>query len=253
MVDCRTANAFTDEFNSNRIGQWNDPTAKWAPFFVTWGVRHLAGNNDQAIKIASFENLSNNQPASTALGTRKPHEVSNGTLKLRGYQLAEAERPLFYGFPYVAGMISGEMSHSRIYGRWTVKFRINRIGKGHHFSLWMLAKDGSYPPEIDFIEIVGHEPGRFYSNSHGEPGDLPLTFKDTTAGAWHVVTFTWTSSEMVWRLDGGVVRRQPNYVTDKAMYFLATWEIGSNWPGPTDASTPWPAEAEISYVRIANL
>jgi hypothetical protein len=124
----------------------------------------------------------------------------------------------------------------------------------------LLPQDGSYPPEIDMLESV-YDPaypdmGLLSSaNSHGETPDLPINFFTPAGGLlgqWHTYGFLWTETEMKWYVDGELVRSHPNYAT-KPMYILSTWEIGSNWPGPTGSATVWPAEMEFDYIRIYNL
>lgn len=45
--------AWKDDFNSPSIGVGGGKN--WSPYFADWGVRHLAGNEDEAIKVADGE------------------------------------------------------------------------------------------------------------------------------------------------------------------------------------------------------
>ncbi|MGI9486482.1 MAG: glycoside hydrolase family 16 protein [Geminicoccaceae bacterium] len=221
-------------------------------------MRHLAGNNDQALKVDS-----------TYRGSGGPtikdhglvvHDASNGTLKLYGVETPPAIQPQYSGFPYLGGMISGERIFAQRYGYWEVRMRIVTCSVGHHLAIWLLAQDGSYPPEIDMLEVIGSNPGNpseageFFFNSHG-PGQPGLTRVTPPNGtfAWYTLGFLWTPQDMRWFLDGNEVRRVPNFITDNDLYFLISPEIGSNWPGPTDGTTVWPMEIEIDYVRVYQL
>ena len=252
-----------DEFSSlpafDQSGQ-----SRWSTWFSKWGVRHLAGNADEGIKVSDELNLVGGETAGDVLRAdgrwgnraRYLHEVSDRTLKLRCYPLTEAERPKFWGFPYVASMITaGEMPGQR-YGYWEMRIRINTIGKGHHLALWLLSDDWVWPPEVDLLEVIGNNPSKYFADIN--PGDDKFTdfmheYQKPASrdNGFYVFGFEWTPTVMRWTVDGNVVRESPNLVTNnKALYPLITWEIGSNWPGDPDASTPWPAEVEIDYVRV---
>ena len=64
------------------------------------------------------------------------------------------------------------------------------------------------------------------------------------------VVFEWPTKEMIWTIDGKQVRRHTATIGAKPMYPLFSWEVGSNWPGWIDSSTPWPAEVVVDYLRV---
>ena len=67
------------------------------------------------------------------------HEQTTGnTLRLYGQPLPEPLRDQYYGFPYVAGMISSERSHAQTYGYFEVRGRLSNTSKGHHWALWLV-------------------------------------------------------------------------------------------------------------------
>lgn len=183
-----------------------------------------------------------------------PDGILDGTLQLRAYPVPPSVRSEFRGFPYAAGMLSTEKSHQALYGYWEVALRIGSLGKGHHFALWLLPQDDTWPPGIDMLEIAHTDPrggdgplSQWYNNAHGSGRGLEV---DTVTGPrdWHTVGFEWTKSTMRCYYGGVLIREQPNYV-NKPMYFLATWEIGGKWPGDPNSTTPWPAQVELDYVR----
>jgi hypothetical protein len=253
---------WADEFNTLLLDTAS-ANPRWSSYFYLWGVRHLAENNDEAIKTADEYQKDPKtrtihqilqQEGRWGAKARYLHEVSDGTLKLRCYPLAEADKAEAWGFPYVGSMIGGDLvgAEAQTYGYWEVRARINALGKGHHFSLWLLPKDTSWPPEIDILEIAS-DPTTFYANSHGDVlqgENLTKYSVPASADRWHVFGFEWTPTTMRWYTDGQIVREHANYITDKQMYFLATWEVGGSWEGKPDGTTPWPGEVEIDYVRV---
>jgi len=249
--------AFQDDFDRLDLLPPSNVSRPWLPYWARWNVRYLAGNQDRSIKYGDAERLADGRlvgqvlRASGRWGERDGylHEVGGSTLKLRGFPLG-ADAGAFGGFPYVAAMISGERVHAQRWGYWQIRMRVNRLGRGHHLAVWLLPVDGSWPPEIDIVEVVGHDPSIFYTNAHGSSTGLASYRAPNGAFGWHTFGFEWTPWSMRWTCEGQVVREQPSYIADKDLYFLISWEIGSKWPGSPDTSTPWPAEVEIDRVRI---
>lgn len=249
--------AWSDEFDSLSLGTASDH--RWAPMYVGWNVRHLAGNNDEAAKFADDEILRSGAHKAGDLlrqtglwGSRSGylHEVSGGQLALRGYPIIDSHRYDFWGFPYVASMISGQNSFSQRYGYWETRVLMTNVSKGHHFAIWLLPDDNSWPPEIDLLEVVGQYQDRIFTNSHGSGREISSHSVQSISRDWYTVGFLWTPTIMRWTINGQVVREHPNYINSKDLYMLMLWDIGSNWPSKTDSSTKWPAEVLIDYVRI---
>jgi Domain of unknown function (DUF4082)/Glycosyl hydrolases family 16/Bacterial Ig domain len=252
--------AWSDEFDSLSLGGPNGGQ-NWSPYYTGWNVRHLAGNSDDAVKMADYEQLRDGGDTvgdalrQTGLwGSRSGylHEVAGGQLALRGYPVPSGQQSAFWGFPYVAGMISGQPSFSQRYGYWETRVWPNTVSKGHHLAVWLLPTDNAWPPEIDILEVIGGYPNMLTTNSHGESPDKPITFiyDKGPVDQWWVLGFEWTPTTMRWTINGEVVREHPNYITNRNLYFLITWDIASNWPGDPDASTDWPAEVLVDYVRV---
>jgi Domain of unknown function (DUF4082)/Glycosyl hydrolases family 16 len=252
--------AWADEFNALSLGGPGSGK-NWAPYYVGWNVRHLAGNSDDAVKMADYESLGSGPRAGDALRQAGSwgspaghlHEIVSGQLALRGYPTPSAQRSsTFGGFPYVAGMISGQQSFAQRYGYWETRVKLSTVSKGHHLAVWLLPTDNTWPPEIDMLEVVGQYQNMMFTNSHGETPDLYMsTYNISSISAdWHVLGFLWTPTTMRWTIDGKTVREHANYLTSRNLYFLVTWDIASNWPGNPDSTTRWPAEVAIDYVRI---
>lgn len=234
----------------------------WASYFLRYNVRALAGNADEGIKVSDeFMTRGTGRSAGAALRadgrwdirTRYLHEASDGTLKLRAFPLATEMRYEFWGYPYVASMISAERAPGQVYGYWETRVRFNRIGKGQHLAIWLLPDDGSWPPEVDLLEVIGNDPHQFYANLHLSDGAGPPINsypEPASATGFHTIGFLWTPTKMKWTIDGRVIRQQANVLNTKPMHILVSWEIGSKWPGDPDNTTLWPAEVELDYVRV---
>jgi hypothetical protein len=244
-----------DEFNDLSLSDTFPTAARWLAHFGKWSVRYLSANGDDGIKLVDDTVLRSGRTVAEALRPASPrrggflHEVSDGTLKLRAYPLSEAMRSEFWDHRYVASMISGEPSFAQRYGYWEARLRLNTIGKGQHFTLWLLAIDGVWPPEIDILEVVGDKPHLFSANVNNAP--MKFYEEPKTRDGFHVFGLLRTPDMVRWTVDGDVIRETTDLIGDKALYLLASWETGSTRPNEApDSSTPWPAEAEIDYVRI---
>ena len=243
-----------DEFDSLSIG---DPGsgARWLPYFARFNVRYLAGNEDKGFKMADGEAIESGVTVRDVLKQQRSwplHEIVDGALVLRAFPLSPALSPRFSGFRYIASMASGEQQHAQLYGYWEVRLRLDNLSRGQHFTAWLLPADGGWPPEIDMLEVIGNEPDTLYINGMGAKQAVPITRRTVPhlTHNWLTVGFLWTPEAMRWTLNGQTVREQPNFIDRQKLYFLMTWEIADRWTGPPDATTVWPAQVSIDYVRI---
>jgi hypothetical protein len=238
---------FSEEFARISLDRSCTGNGTWATYWCKWNARNLSGNNDQALKAdPCFRGSGGPTLAEHGLLTHK-RTVGN-TLKLYGRVIPKVIRSQYYSFSYVGGMISTERTHAQTYGYWEVRARLTHTSKGHHWAMWLVPQDGSWPPEIDMVEVVGENPSRFYMNSHGDGGRLTWYTSSDPFG-WHTWGFLWTQSDLVWFIDGIERKRTSNYI-NKPMYLLISPEIGDSWAGDPDRSTVWPMEMEIEYVRV---
>jgi hypothetical protein len=238
---------FSEEFTRLSLDACCTRDGTWATYWCKWNIRNLSGNNDRALKAnPSFRGTGGPTLAEHGLVT---HERTVGnTLNLYGRVIPILIRSQYYNFSYVGGMISTERTHAQTYGYWEVRARFTNTSRGHHWAMWLIPQDGSWPPEIDMVEVVGENPNRFYMNSHGDKRPLTWFSPDDPSG-WHTWGFLWTQNDLVWYVDGVERKRISNYI-NKPMYLVISPEIGNSWAGSTDGSTVWPMEAEVDYVRV---
>jgi beta-glucanase (GH16 family) len=145
-------------------------------------------------------------------------------------------------------------------------------GQGIWPAFWMLGDniDGTPWPgcgEIDIVELIGHQPGTLYGTLHG-PGysgkhgltkstQLPggATFSET----YHVFAVDWKKDRIDWLLDGQVYHTATpaslpgggRWVFDGPPFFLLlNLAVGGLWPGYPDATTAFPQEYRVDYVRV---
>jgi hypothetical protein len=129
------------------------------------------------------------------------------------------------------------------------------MGKGLWPALWMLPSSGSWPPELDIVEVIGHQPNVAYMNVHWgvwpdkkNKGALYIG-PDFSAG-YHVFALEWNEEELVWLIDGQERFRTKAYVPHEPFYLILNTAVGGDWPGSPNSATVFPQYHEIDYVRV---
>ena len=97
----------------------------------------------------------------------------------------------------------------------------------------------------------------------GYSGDTPLVRRDTfPAGqditGWHVYSVDWKPDEMIFRVDDreyyrvtkAMVAPYGRWAYDNPKYLILNLALGGDWDGNPDATTPFPAEMLVDWVRV---
>ena len=149
---------FADEFNLLEL--WNG-TRGWAtkyPFAPEHGST-LDGNSEQEWYI-------NHAYAPTA--HIKPWSVSGGILTLKA---EKAATPILTGplqpYLYTSGMISSFHSFWQQYGYFEMRAQFPK-GQGFWPAFWLLPLSMAWPPEIDVVEVLGHDMTGLWTTVHSK-------------------------------------------------------------------------------------
>ncbi|NQV41948.1 MAG: glycoside hydrolase family 16 protein [Candidatus Marinimicrobia bacterium] len=184
-----------------------------------------------------------------------PDEVylHEGSLRIRS-------RYRFYeGKSYTSGHI--ESIHYQRYGRIDINAKLPGT-KGMWPALWLLPAARTWPPEIDIIELLGHDPNTIYMSNHWGPltdGKSPWELGQTrTMGftgpdfteAYHVFSLEWYPDSLRWLVDGEVKFISTQGVPYEPMYLIMNTAVGGGWPGSPDGTTSFPQYHDIDYVRF---
>ena len=155
------------------------------------------------------------------------------------------------------------------YGRIDVRARLP-YGQGIWPAIWMLGAnidEVGWPAcgEIDIMEMVGHTPRIAHGTAHwGADGSVTSTYKTSSFilnenfhEKFHVFSLVWEENEMVWYVDETKFQTiTPEdmqglpYRFNHPFYFILNLAVGGNWPGAPDATTVFPQQMEIDYVRV---
>ena len=162
----------------------------------------------------------------------------------------------------------GKWAFSR--GRIEARMQLPR-GQGIWPAFWMLGTNitsVSWPTcgEIDIMENIGCEPGMVhgtmhgpgYSGANGIGGSYTLPNGAAVADAFHLYALEWETNALRWYVDGqlyftttpaNLLPGAP-WVYNSPQFLLLNLAVGGNWPGNPDASTAFPQQLLVDYVRI---
>ncbi|WBQ03081.1 discoidin domain-containing protein [Kribbella sp. CA-293567] len=158
------------------------------------------------------------------------------------------------------------------YGKIEARVKIPK-GNGLWPAFWMMGADfltgrpWPYNGEIDILEVLGKDVKTAYSTVHapayngggGIGGSYTLPNGADYSDDFHTWAAAWDSKGIVYTLDGRTVftldkaqveaTRGP-WIFDHPFYIILNLAVGGDWPGPPDASTPFPAKMLVDYVRV---
>jgi beta-glucanase (GH16 family) len=220
---------FSDEFDGTTLdtGKWNT----LAPF----GVQFFSDSHQKQAFIPDAVSLNGGILTFTA-----NHSSGNTN-----------------GQPYSSGSITTNGTFT--YGYFETRARVPS-GKGYWPAYW-LTSSSRWPPEWDIFEIIDNV---IYGYTHPVSGGK-CTYVEGAAGSdstymisnlyntWHIYGFKWTASDIYWYVDGVMTE---HYAVDAAagandpFWLNISLQVGGDWPGDPDGSTPFPGHMDVDYMRV---
>jgi beta-glucanase (GH16 family) len=240
-------------------------TLVWADEFE--GTSVDSGKWEHQIGTGASEGLQNWGNNERQYYTDRPENsrVEEGRLHIT------ARQESFGGRQYTSARLRTRGKGDWTYGRFEIRARLPR-GRGMWPAVWMLPADNEYGEwaasgEIDIMELVGHEPATVHGTLHygGTWPDNTYSGSSYTLPSsdfsqdFHVFALEWAPGEFRWYVDGFRYRTQSQWHTqghdfpapfDKRFHLLINLAVGGNWPGNPDATTEFPQELVIDYVRV---
>jgi beta-glucanase (GH16 family) len=195
--------------------------------------------------------------------TNRPENVivGGGTLTLRAqretYDCGEVR-------PYTVGYLDTIRKHSWTYGRFEARIK-SPNGPTNSTGLWpafWLRPDDGGQGEIDVVELPGGSAWYrkatlaifrdYVPTKQDTRVDLPTGYP---GDGFHTYATEWDATSMVWYIDGVEVWRRdatttPWYgVFNKPFNLRLNFQVGG-WLGDPDASTVFPADFVVDFVRV---
>jgi len=183
---------------------------------------------------------------------------------------ANSQLACWYGVcKYTSARLKTQGRFEQAMGKFEARIRVPR-GQGLWPAFWMLGNDidrVGWPKsgEIDIMENIGKEPNMVHGTLHGPgySGGSAVGGAYTLAGAafaddYHLFTVEWSPGEIRWLVDDKEYRRTATsnlpsggtWVFDHAFFMLLNVAVGGGWPGDPDATTTFPQQMLVDYVRV---
>jgi beta-glucanase (GH16 family) len=159
---------------------------------------------------------------------------------------------------------------TQTYGRFEARIKIPR-GQGIWPAFWMLGNDVDKPGwpdcgEIDIMENIGKEPALVHGTIHG-PGysgansigaAYGVSGGPAIADNFHVFAVEWEPNAIRFYVDEHLYTTRTSadlpkgakWVYDHPFFLLLNVAVGGGWPGSPDASSTFPQEMLVDYVRV---
>lgn len=173
---------------------------------------------------------------------------------------------------YTSARIKTQGLFAQTYGRFEARIKLPR-GQGMWPAFWMLGVDiekTGWPGcgEIDIMENIGKEPSKVHGSIHG-PGPAGKGTDDMTAiytlpgqarfsDAFHVFAVEWEPKMIRFYVDNHLYETATpaglphgtGWVFNHSFFLILNLAVGGDWPGSPDASTHFPQQMLVDYVRV---
>lgn len=214
---------FSDEFNNTRLDKRK------------WDTKYPYSRAPQHGELGGY--------AASAV------TVANGLLNLTATKVPTGSQP------YTSGMITSA-------GKFTWKYGVAEIrlktppGVGYWPAFWtMNIPYGSFPPEIDMLELKGGTPSTIWMGHYWGTWPTVYGWQKTWTGAdfttgFHTVTVEWAPTHLIWYVDGVWRARTRANIPQTGMYLIANLAIGGTFAGNPTPATVFPGTMQVDYIRV---
>jgi hypothetical protein len=112
------------------------------------------------------------------------------------------------------------------------------------------------------VEVLGHQPAVMYStlhyangdHQHGEKQQMEELSSGSFNSDYHIFTLDWDPEKLSFAVDGNQIQQFP--IEDdmkefqRSFYLILNVAVGGYWPGDPDATTSFPQQMLVDYVRV---
>jgi beta-glucanase (GH16 family) len=239
--------SFDDEFNSLSLrngsqGTW-DAKFWWAPEQGST----LTGNGELQWYV---------NPAYAPTAAANPFSISNGVLTISANPASAAIQSQIGGYHYTSGLLNTHSSFSQTYGYFEMRADMP-TEQGVWPAFWLLPEDGSWPPELDVVEMRGQDSKTINTTVHsGATGAHTMTsfpVKVPSTDGFHTYGVLWDADHVTWYFDD-VAIAQAATPTDmhEPMYMLVNLAVGGAAGTPTNGLAGG-SDMKIDYIRAYSL
>jgi beta-glucanase (GH16 family) len=198
--------------------------------------------------------------------TNRPQNVQ---LDGNGRLVITARAETYMGHAYTSGRITTLNRYTKAYGRFEARMQMPR-GRGMWPAFWLLGGnvgDVDWPAcgEIDVVENKGQEPYTVHGTVHGPgySGGQGISYYKNLLGmpladGFHLYAIEWSPGNVTFSVDGAdyftftpaQLPKGTKWVFDHPFGILLDLAVGGNYVGPPDATTHFPQQMIVDYVRV---
>jgi beta-glucanase (GH16 family) len=197
--------------------------------------------------IENWASMKNNELQYYTPGNVK---VEDGFLKLI------SKREKYKGRDYTSGAIHTKGKFDFLYGKAEMRAKLPP-GQGMLPAFWMMTdNEDTWLPEIDIMEMLGHQPNQVWMVSHwlGNDGTLKSVSNSFQGPDYstdfHTFGIEWTTDSIKWFIDDVERFSTSVIIPSEKMYLYLNTAVGGDWPGSPDHNTVFPVNFEVDYVRV---
>ena len=180
--------------------------------------------------------------------------IENGNLVITGKKESVGSNN------YTSARMTTQGKREFFYGRIEARIKMP-VGQGFWPAFWMLGSNINtvgWPAsgETDIMEHINADSlmyGTIHwdNNGHASVGDKTTS----TPSEYHVYSVEWDASLIKWSIDSAEfyeasIKGNSTDEFHQPFFILLNFAIGGDWPGPPDASTPFPQHMFVDYVRV---
>ncbi|PKP39202.1 MAG: glycoside hydrolase [Bacteroidetes bacterium HGW-Bacteroidetes-15] len=184
-----------------------------------------------------------------------------------GVLTIEARKENYSGSNYTSSRMKTQNKLSFQYGRIDIRALLPK-GQGIWPALWMLGNSITsvgWPQcgEIDIMEMIGgsgrenqtHGTVHWDNNGHIYVGGTYTKQTGTFADEYHVFSIIWNQTSIKWLVNNNQfyeIDITPAHMTEfhQKHFFIFNVAVGGNWPGSPDATTIFPQQMKVDYIRV---
>ena len=218
---------WADEFNGTSLD-----TTSWTPLNIAWPF-----NDERQFYSPSAISVSNGRGIITSTN------VPQG------------------GRLYTSGRMDTNGKREFLFGRFEMRARLPRT-QGMWPAFWLLPAADQWPPEIDIMEMLGHEPNRVYGSNHW--GNPPVSTYQTSpfqlpslnpnfSTTFNTFSADWWPDRVDFYVNGILYATHRSRIPQEPMYIIVNTAVGGFWPGYPDGTTAFPQRFEIDWIRVSQV
>lgn len=179
----------------------------------------------------------------------------------------EARKESYQGSGYTSSRLVTRDKKTFTYGRVDIRALLPQ-GQGIWPALWTLGNNITnvgWPAcgEIDIMEMIGgsnrekttHGTIHWDNNGHAQYGQSYTLSSGIFADEYHVFSIIWDETSIKWYVNDNKFNEvdiTPAHMTEfhQPQFFIFNIAVGGNWPGNPNATTIFPQQLKVDYIRV---